>query len=86
MALRLNGLEVIFQTGASLFSSMVLAPNRIMQGATGLHLRSYLVFNIIILMICCVSKVLDLILFADDINIFYSHKESNSLTQIISED
>ena len=30
------------------------------------------------------SKVLDLILIADDTNIFYSHKDSNSLTQIIS--
>mgnify|MGYP001795358289 CR=1 FL=1 len=32
------------------------------------------------------SKVLDLILFADNTNKFYSHKNSSSLTQLVSEE
>ena len=34
--------------------------------------------------LCDVSKALDFILFADDTNIFYSHKDQNYLMEIVN--
>ena len=34
--------------------------------------------------LCSVSKVLELILFADDTNIFYSHTEASYLMEVVN--
>ena len=43
-----------------------------------------LLFLLYINDLCDVSKALDFILFADDTNIFYSHKDQNCLTEIVN--
>ena len=43
-----------------------------------------LLFLLYINDLCNVSKVVDFILFADDTNIFFSHKDFNSLSKIVN--
>ena len=43
-----------------------------------------LLFLLYINDLCNVSKVVDFILFADDTNIFFSHKDFNSLSEILN--
>ena len=54
-----------------------------MWGAPGLYIRP-LLFLLYINDLCNVSKVVDFILFADDTNIFFSHKDFNSLPEILN--
>ena len=49
--------------------------------------HSYCVYCYVLLYIndlCNVSKVVDFILFADDTNIFFSHKDFNSLSETLN--
>ena len=54
-----------------------------MRGASGLYTRP-LLFLLHINDLCNVSKVVDFILFADDTNIFFSHKDFNLLPEILN--
>ena len=54
-----------------------------MPGASGLNTRSP-ALSTLKNDLCNVSKVLDFILFADDTNIFFSHKDFNLLPEILN--
>ena len=52
--------------------------------ASRIDFRSIIVFVIYINDLCKVSKALDLILFADDTNIIFSHNDPNQLMAIVN--
>ena len=55
-----------------------------MQGAPGFYTRSPTLSTLYLNDLCNVSKVVDFILFADDTNIFFSHKDFNLLPGILN--
>ena len=55
-----------------------------MRGAPGFYTRSPTLSTLYLNDLCNVSKVVDFILFADDTNIFFSHKDFNLLPGILN--
>ena len=82
-----NGLKVIFLVDNNLCNISVTTLHHCIIITCGVRQGSILgplLFFVSINDLCSVSKVLELILFADDTNIFYSHTDASYLMEIVN--